>query len=67
MQTPSFPLIQSRYKSIIHRSARQSTGEGYFDTHQVGAIFRGLFLSSILWALIAITIYTVYTMIVGSH
>jgi hypothetical protein len=64
MQTPSLPFFQSRYKSIIHRDASQETGEGYFDTHQVGAIVRGLFLSSILWGLIAITVYTVYNMIV---
>jgi two-component system, chemotaxis family, chemotaxis protein CheY len=49
---------------IIQRDAIQDPGEEFFDTRQVGAVVRGLLLSSILWGLIAITVYTVYNMIV---
>lgn len=39
----------------------------FFHAHPVGEIVRGLFLSSVLWVLLAVGVYSVYTMILGSH
>jgi uncharacterized membrane protein len=36
----------------------------YFAVHPVGPIVRSLFASCILWIIIAVAIYTVYSMIV---
>jgi hypothetical protein len=33
----------------------------------VGDVVRSLFVSSILWAVLAVGVYEVYSMIVGSH
>lgn len=40
---------------------------GYFDTHPLGDIVRGVIFSSALWGLLAIGIYTVYAMVLGVH
>ena len=67
MQNSSFPLLQFRSKEISSQSSRRISGESFFYIHHVGDIVRSLFLSSLLWVFLAIAIYTVYTMIVGTH
>jgi hypothetical protein len=67
MQTPTFPALQSRYKSFTGRRFQRDTNPGFFDLHPVVEVVRSLFLSSLLWALLAATVYTVYTMIAGTH
>lgn len=37
----------------------------FFETHPIGEIIRGLFLSSVLWVLLAIAVYMVYSMVLG--
>jgi hypothetical protein len=64
MQSPVFPSLQSRYKSFTNRGSGRS---GYFDTHPVGEIVRSFFFSSILWMVLAMALYAVYTMVVGSR
>jgi hypothetical protein len=66
MQTPAFPSLQSRYKSFTNRGSNQTSSNGFFQTHPVGEVVRSLFFSSILWMLLAITLYAVYSMVVGS-
>jgi len=39
----------------------------FFDAHPVAEIIRGLFLSSVLWFLLAIAVYFVYSMVLGSN
>jgi hypothetical protein len=63
MQTPAFPALQSRVKSLTDRSSTSSS----IDTHAVFDVVRSLFLSSILWAILAVAVYEVYSMIVGTH
>lgn len=63
MQTPTFPALQSRFKNI--GSHRSSTGS--FETHAVFEVVRSLFLSSILWVVLAAIVYGVYSMVVGAH
>jgi hypothetical protein len=67
MQTPAFPALQSRFKSFTERSSHRSSTTGFFANHAVVDVVRSLFLSSILWAILAITVYEVYSMIVGTH
>jgi hypothetical protein len=66
MQTPAFPSLQSRYKSFANRGSNQPSPNGFFHNHPVGEVARSLFFSSILWMLLAITLYAVYSMVVGS-
>ncbi len=63
MRTPAFPALQSRYDHFADRSH----AIGFFRTHAVGEVIRSVFLSSLLWLLLAGTVYTVYSMIAGSH
>jgi len=49
-------------------SAPQTGTDGapsFFQAHPIGEIIRGLFLSSVLWVLIAIGVYMVYSMVLG--
>jgi hypothetical protein len=66
MQTPAFPSLQSRYKSFTNRGLNSTSSNGFFHNHPVGEVVRSLFFSSILWMLLAITLYAVYSMVVGS-
>ena len=38
----------------------------FFNAYPVGEMVRGLFLSSILWIFLALTVYTVYSMVLGA-
>jgi hypothetical protein len=40
---------------------------GFFRTHAIGDVVRSLFFSSILWMLLAIILYAVYSMVLGSR
>jgi len=39
--------------------------EGFVKMHQVGEILRGLVFSSVLWGLLAVGVYAVYSMVLG--
>jgi hypothetical protein len=67
MQTPSYSDIHTRYTNLTNRTAREMNTDGFLDTHHVVDIARSLFLSSILWVVIAIIVYTVYSMVAGAH
>lgn len=38
----------------------------FFNAYPVGEMVRGLFLSSILWIFLALAVYTVYSMVLGT-
>jgi hypothetical protein len=68
MQTSSYADIHNRYRNLTNRTARQDNhAEGFLDTHHIGDIARSLFLSSLMWMALAVVVYTVYSMIAGSH
>jgi hypothetical protein len=67
MENTTLPLLQFRSKELSSQISRQSSSKGFFDLHPIAVIVRSLFLSSLLWAFLAIVVYTVYTMIVGAH
>ena len=62
MYTPSIPM---RDRSTIPEQPTQPNS--FFSQHPVGEIVRGLFLSSLLWVLLAIAVYFVYTLVLGSN
>jgi hypothetical protein len=65
MQTPTFPAIQS--KSFSEQESDQISASGLFDFGSVAEVVRSLFFSSILWMILAVVLYGVYTMVLGSH
>jgi hypothetical protein len=67
MQTPAYPSFQSRFKSFTDRGTHRSSKPGFFETHAVGPVVRSLFLSSLLWAALAVGVYMVYSMVLGAH
>lgn len=40
---------------------------GYFDTHPLGEVVRGVLFTSMLWGLLAVGIYAVYVIILGTR
>jgi hypothetical protein len=67
MQSPAFPSLQSRYKSFTERGSNVTSHNRFFENHPIGDVLRSLFFSSILWMLLAIALYAVYTMVAGSR
>jgi hypothetical protein len=41
--------------------------ESFFEKHQVGQIVSGLVMSSVLWGLLAVGVYAVYSLVLGTH
>jgi hypothetical protein len=67
MQTPAYPSLYSRYKNITNRGSQPTASTGFFEAHPIGEVVRSIFFSSILWILLAMALYGVYTMVVGSR
>jgi hypothetical protein len=67
MQTPAFSSLQSNDKRFTNRGSDRTSPTGFFDAHPVGEVVRSLFFSSILWMLLAIALYAVYSMVAGSR
>ncbi len=65
MYSPSFPSFQEKYKGINKPGPGNTTPTGYFSTHPIGEIVRSLFFSFILWMLLAMVLYGVYSLVVG--
>jgi hypothetical protein len=40
--------------------------QSFFERHQVGQIVSGLVMSSVLWGLLAVGVYAVYALVLGS-
>jgi hypothetical protein len=67
MQTPAFPSLQSRSKSFTNSSSERNQTPGFFQSHPIGEVVRSLFFSSILWMVLAMVLYGVYSMVVGTR
>jgi hypothetical protein len=65
MQTPAFPSLQSRFKSLTHSGSQRNQTPGFFQNHPIGEVVRSLFFSSILWMVLAMVLYGVYSMVAG--
>jgi hypothetical protein len=62
MHMPWSATLQSDYKN----RAQHGGVSGFLHAHAAVDIIRGLFFSVILWALLAVGLYMVYTMVVGA-
>ncbi|MDE1176049.1 MAG: hypothetical protein PW789_05520 [Edaphobacter sp.] len=40
--------------------------ENFFERHQVGQVLGGLVMSSLLWGLLAVGVYAVYSLVLGT-
>jgi hypothetical protein len=58
MQTPSFIRNMT--------GAGPSQSESFFHSYPVVEMVRGLVISSLLWFLLAVAVYAVYTMVLGN-
>ncbi len=65
MQT-AFPSFQSKFKSLNPSAFNEDRPNGFFHNHSLGEVVRSLFFSSILWLVLAIALYGVYSMVVGN-
>jgi len=65
MYSPSFPSFQEKYKGFNNPGPGNTTPTGYFSTHPIGEIVRSLFFSSVLWMLLAMVLYGVYSLVAG--
>ena len=61
-----FTAFQDKPKSLPTWPPRQAPVR-FFDLHPVGAILRSLFLSSLLWFFLALTLYSVYSFVVAAR
>jgi hypothetical protein len=61
---PVFPASQSRFRNFTYRRLHLASASGFFD-NRVVEVVRNLFLSSLLWVLLAVAVYVVYTLIVS--
>jgi hypothetical protein len=65
MQTPAFQSLQSRQESFTNQNSGRTNG--YFQSHPIGEVVRSLFFSSILWIVLAMVLYGVYSMVLGTR
>ena len=66
MNMPAFPALQSRYRSFTSRRWNQTSSDGFFQNHPISGVMRSLFVSSLLWMVLAIALYGVYSVVVGT-
>jgi hypothetical protein len=59
MQAPSFIKNMTGAEGSNHSTS-------FFSSYPVLEMIRGLFISSILWFLLAVGVYAVYTMVLGT-
>jgi len=50
-----------------YRDPSAHSRASFFQVHAVGEILRGLVFSSVLWMLLAVAIYGVYRLVLGSN
>jgi hypothetical protein len=67
MQSPTFPSLQQSSKSFTNPGSDRAPSTGFFQNHPISDVLRSLFFSSILWMLLAIILYAVYSMVLGTR
>lgn len=65
MQTSTLLGWRSRNQEAKPEFSWNPRQQGFFEKHQVGEIVRGLVFSSVLWGLLAVGVYTVYSLVLG--
>jgi hypothetical protein len=66
MQISTLTFLRDRSTASASQTRPGGT-VSFFEAHPVAEIIRGLFLSSVLWVLLALAVYMVYAMVLGSN
>ncbi|WP_260703835.1 hypothetical protein [Edaphobacter flagellatus] len=67
MQTSMLVSWRSRSRESKPEYSWTPRTVSFFDKHPVGEIVRGLVFSSVLWGLLAVGVYAVYSMVLGAR
>jgi hypothetical protein len=67
MQTSTIVSWRSRDRDREEELSWPPHQEGFFEKHQVGQVVQGLVMSSVMWGLLAVGVYAVYSMVLGIH
>ncbi len=66
MQTSTILSWRSRARQTDEGFSWTPRREGFFERHRVGQIVQGLVMSSVLWGLLAVGVYAVYSLVLGT-
>jgi hypothetical protein len=47
-------------------AGRWGRGQNYFDLHPLAEVVRGLVYTSVLWGLLAVGVYSIYSIVLGT-
>ena len=67
MQTSTILSWRSRSHEESSTFAWPERKQGFFARHQVGEIVQGLVMSSVMWGLLAVGVYAVYSLVLGAR
>ena len=67
MQTSTLLSWRNRNHEVRPEFSWSPRQQGFFEKHQVAEIVRGLVFSSVLWGLLAVGVYAVYSLVLGTH
>jgi len=66
MQTSTFLSWRNRSRENHEDLSCFPHEEGFLQRHHVGEIVQGLVMSSVMWCLLAVGIYAVYSLVLGA-
>ena len=66
MQTSTIFSWRSRGRESDHHVWPERR-QGFLRRHQFGEVVQGLIMSSVLWSLLAVGVYAVYSLVLGSR
>ena len=67
MQNSPSKLLQFPSRRLPSQPTRNSSRQSFFDAHPIGNIVRNLFFFSLLWVVLGVTIYAVFTFVAAAH
>ena len=67
MQTSTILSWRSRDRGDGDAFAWPERKQSFFVRHQVGEIVQGLVMSSVMWGLLAVGVYAVYSLVLGAR
>lgn len=67
MQTSMLVSWRSRSRETRFEHSGTPRTVSFFEKHQVGEIVQGVVFSSVLWGLLAVGVYAVYSMVLGAR
>ena len=65
MQISTLQQMRGRNRESLPGQCNER--KSFFETHPLGEIIRGLVFSSVHWGLLAVGVYTVYAMVLGTR